>query len=69
MEPTTQTSPRVVSPKFMGRMVGVGYLVLRLAGFDMFYVFGKLVVREDAADTGTNIQEHQPAMRSYRDPF
>lgn len=39
------------SPNFLGRRVGVCYLVLVLSGFEMFYVFGKVVVRNDAAAT------------------
>jgi hypothetical protein len=54
MERMTQTSPN-----FMARMVGVCYLVLLLSGFDMFYVFGKVVVRNDAAATATNLRAHE----------
>ncbi len=38
MERITDASPRVFRPKFMGRMVGVGYLVMTASGFDLFYV-------------------------------
>lgn len=54
MERISQTSPR-----FMARMVAVMYLVLLISGFDMFSVFGKIVVRGDAAATATNILSHQ----------
>jgi hypothetical protein len=54
MKRITQTSPN-----FMARMVGVCYLVLLLSGFDMFYVFGKVVVRGDAAATAANLRAHE----------
>lgn len=54
MERISQTSPRM-----MARMVAACYLVLLVSGFDMFYVFGKLVVRGDAAATAANIVSHQ----------
>src|SRR4051812_2434909 len=44
-----------LSPRFMGRMVLAGYGVLTLAGFDLFYVLKKMVVRTDAAATAANI--------------
>ena len=59
MEGLSQTSPRVVAPSFLARMVAVFYLVLLVSGFDMFFVFGKLVVRGDAAATAANILAHQ----------
>ena len=43
----------------MGRMVGVGYLVLAVSGFDLFYVLPKLLVRADAAATAANIKAHE----------
>src|SRR3954465_14614184 len=49
-----------LSPRFMGRMVLAGYGVLTLAGFDLFYVLKKMVVRTDAAATAANILNHQP---------
>jgi hypothetical protein len=59
MEPITEASPRVFRPKFMGRMVGVGYLVLAVSGFDLFYVLPKLLVRANAAATAANIKAHE----------
>lgn len=59
MEQITDASPRVFRPKFMGRMVGVGYLVLTASGFDLFYVLAKLYVRADAAATAANIKAHE----------
>jgi hypothetical protein len=50
----TETSPRL-----MARMVAVCYFVLLASGFDLFFVFGKIVVRGDAAATATNILSHQ----------
>ena len=50
---------RELSPRFMGRMVFAGYLVLVLAGFDLFYVLKKMVVRDDAVATANNILAHQ----------
>lgn len=47
------------SPRLMGRMVAACYFVLLASGFDMFFVFGKLVVRGDAAATATNILSHE----------
>jgi hypothetical protein len=41
-------------------MVLAGYLVLVLAGFDLFYVLKKMVVRGDAAATAANILARQP---------
>ena len=63
MELNSQTSTRVVSskfmaPQFMARAVGVCYLVLVLAGYDLF-ILRKLVVRADAAATAANILSHQ----------
>ena len=51
---TSQTSPR-----FLGRMVGVGYLVLMISGFDMFFIFGKLVIPDNAVATAANIRGHE----------
>lgn len=59
MERITDASPRVFRPKFMGRMVGVGYLVMTASGFDLFYVLAKLYVRGDAAATAANIKAHE----------
>lgn len=59
MEPITEASPRVFRPKFMGRMVGVGYLVLAVSGFDLFYVLPRLLVRANAAATAANIKAHE----------
>src|SRR5262249_46733780 len=56
MEAITGASPRVFRPKLMGRMVGVGYLVLAVSGFDLFYVLPKLLVRADAGATAANIK-------------
>ena len=50
---------RELSPRFMGRMVFAGYLVLVLAAFDLFYVLKKMVVRDDAVATANNILAHQ----------
>jgi uncharacterized protein DUF4386 len=47
------------SPRFMARMVGVCYFILLASGFDLQYVFGKLVVATDAAATATRITSHQ----------
>lgn len=54
MERISQTSPRT-----LGRLVGAGYFVLILSGFDLFFVLPKLVVRGDAAATAANILSHQ----------
>ena len=43
----------------MGRMVGVCYLILLASGFDMFFVFGKLVAKTDAAATAANLAAHE----------
>ena len=59
MERITDASPRVFRPKFMGRMVGVGYLLMTASGFDLFYVLAKLYVRGDAAATAANIKAHE----------
>ncbi len=59
MEGISQSSPRVVAPTFLARMVAVFYLVLMVSGFDMFFVLRKLVVRGDAAATAGNILAHQ----------
>lgn len=59
MEGISQTTPRVVAPSFLARMVAVFYLVLMVSGFDMFFVLRKLVVRGDAAATAANILAHQ----------
>src|SRR5262245_25488563 len=58
MEEVSRTSPRVVSPSFLARMVAVFYLVLLASGFDIFFVLKKLVVRSDAAATAANILAH-----------
>ena len=50
---------RVFRPKFIGRMIGVGYLVMTASGFDLFYVLARLYVRGDAAATAANIQAHE----------
>jgi hypothetical protein len=47
------------SPRLMARMIGVFYILLLASGFDMFYVFGKVVVRTDAAATAANIRSHE----------
>jgi Domain of unknown function (DUF4386) len=58
----SRTSPRVVAPSFLARMVAVFYLVLLLvSGFDMFFIFGKVVARNDAGATAANILAHQTA--------
>jgi uncharacterized protein DUF4386 len=54
MERLSETSPRLLA-----RMVAVFYVVLLVSGFDMFFVFGKVVVRGDAATTAANILAHQ----------
>jgi hypothetical protein len=59
MERITDASPRDSRPKFMGRMVGVGYFVMMASGFDLFYVLAKLYVRGDAAATAANIKAHE----------
>lgn len=59
MERISDASPRVFRPKFAGRMVGVGYLVLSVSGFDLFYILPRLYVRADAAATATNIKAHE----------
>ena len=46
------------SPRLMARMVAVCYFVLVLAGFDMFFVLPRIVVRGDAAATAANILAH-----------
>jgi hypothetical protein len=38
MEPIAEASTRVFQPKFVGRMVGVGYLVLTASGFDVLWL-------------------------------
>ena len=58
MDPMSETSRRV-APRFLARMVAVGYLVLLVSGFDMAVVFGKFVVRGDPAATAANIVAHQ----------
>ena len=40
MEWTRDASPRVSRPKFMARMVGVGYLVLTVSGFILYCLGG-----------------------------
>ena len=47
------------SPRLLGRLVLAGYLVLTIAGYDLFYVFGKVIVRTDAAATARNIQAQE----------
>lgn len=47
------------SPRLMARMVGVFYILLFAAGFDLSYVLPKLIVRGDAAATAANIHAHQ----------
>src|SRR5437667_4522584 len=47
------------SPRLMARMVAVCYFVLLVSGFDLFFVFHRIVVRGDAAGTATNILSHQ----------
>jgi hypothetical protein len=47
------------SPRLMGRLVAVCYFVITAAGFDIFFVLRKLVVRGDAAATATNILSHE----------
>ena len=42
----------------MGRMVLAGYVVLTLAGFDLFYVLKRMVVRDDPVATAHNITAH-----------
>lgn len=59
MEGISRTTPRLVSPSFLARMVAVFYLVLMLSGFDLFFVLRKLVVRGDAAASAANILAHQ----------
>ena len=59
MSPTTNASPRVFRPKFVGRMVGAGYLLMLASGFDLFYVLAKLYVPGDAAATAANIKAHE----------
>lgn len=54
MDPISRTSPRLI-----GRIVGVCYLVLLLSGFDMFYVFGKVVLPNDATATAANLHAHE----------
>jgi hypothetical protein len=59
MERIADASPRVFRPKFMGRMVGAGYLLMTASGFDLFYVLAKLYVRGDAAATAANIKANE----------
>lgn len=47
-----------VSPRFLGRMVAVGYFILALAGYDLFFVLPRIIVRGDAAATAANILAH-----------
>jgi hypothetical protein len=58
MESITNASPHVFRPKFMGRMVGAGHLLMMASGFDLFYVLAKLYVRGDAAVTAANIKKN-----------
>ena len=48
------------SPRFMARMAGVFYLLIFVGGFDMLFVFGRFVVRGDAAASAANILSHEP---------
>jgi hypothetical protein len=50
---------RLFRPKLMGRMLGLGYLLMLASGFDLFYVLAKLYVRGDAAATAASIQAHE----------
>ena len=59
MEAIAGASPRLFRPKLMGRMVGVGYLILAVSGFDLFYVLPRLLVRSDAAATAANIKAQE----------
>lgn len=59
MERTSGASRPVFRPKFAGRMEGVGYLVLSVSEFDLFYVLPRLHVRADGATTATNIGAHE----------
>jgi hypothetical protein len=59
MEPITNASPHVFRPKFMGRIVAAGYLLMLASGFDLFYVLAKLYVPGDAAATAANIKGHE----------
>jgi len=54
MERNARTSPR-----FLARMVAVGYLLLMACGFDLFFVLPKLFIRSDAAATAANILAHE----------
>jgi len=47
------------SPRFLARMVVVGYLLLLISGFDLFFVLPRLLVHGDAAATAAAIQAHQ----------
>ena len=64
MEGTSPTSPRVLAPSFLARMVALFYLVLMASGYDMFFVLRKLVVRGDAAATAAGILAHEATFRA-----
>jgi hypothetical protein len=51
------------SPRFKARMAAVSYVLTALAGFDLFFVLGGLVVRGDAAATANNILAHEQLFR------
>jgi hypothetical protein len=59
MQPITSASPHIFRPKFIGRMVGAGHLLMLASGFDLFYVLATLYVRGDAAATAANIKAHE----------
>ena len=59
MQGTSETAPPVVAPNVLARMVAVFYVVLLVSGFDMFYVFGRVVTRDNAAATAANILAHR----------
>jgi hypothetical protein len=63
MERISDASTRVFRPKSADRIVGVGYLVLSVSGFDLFYVLPRLYVRADAA-AATNIKAHEGLFRA-----
>src|SRR5262245_19202642 len=46
------------APKLIARLIGVFYVLLCIGGVDLFYVFGRIVIRNDAAATAANIQAH-----------
>ncbi|HEY5617588.1 MAG TPA: hypothetical protein VIK60_06555 [Vicinamibacterales bacterium] len=67
MEPITNASARVFRPKFVGRMVGAGYLFMLASGFDLFYVLAKLYVRGDATSTYGLRQPNLDQSDAYRE--